>query len=206
MRQPPASTPADTREKLIRSAIEVFSEKGYDGTRLGEVAKRCGMTTGAVYSRFGSKEDLLSEAVWEASGRPIDEFMYDGVGAPAGPVARIRALLGRIFQLPHRELHVEAMVAARRSERFREVLSRSGKLRIDRMHTILDEAARAGELEPGLDGEAVGYLVLAILSGVALLDVAGTPRPSEDAWREVVGRVLDALYAQGRTAADYEEQ
>jgi AcrR family transcriptional regulator len=193
VKQNAATTPAETREKLIRSTIEVFSEKGYEGTRLAEVAKRSGMTTGAIYSRFGGKEELLAEAVWEASGRPVDEWIYDGIGAPGSTIERIRALLHGIFRLKDRDLHVEAMVARRRSSRFADVLTRQGNTRRDRMVAILAQAAEEGELDPDLDREAVAYLMLSILSGVALLEVANGDRPGEPEWAAVVDRLLSGL-------------
>lgn len=55
--------PPDTRERLLAAATEVFVEKGYAGTRVAEIARRAGLTTGAIYGNFGSKADLLTEAL-----------------------------------------------------------------------------------------------------------------------------------------------
>lgn len=58
------SAPADsTRQRLLVAATEVFLEKGYDGTRVAEIARRAGLTTGAIYGNFGSKADLLTAAL-----------------------------------------------------------------------------------------------------------------------------------------------
>lgn len=193
---------AATRAALLEAAIEVFRERGYEGTRLAEVARRCGLTTGAVYSGFENKDALLSEAVWEASGRAIDEPLYDGVGTPASPIARVRVVLGGILHAPNRDLHVEAMVATRRSPRFAVVARARGKLRVDRMRELLGNARRRGEVDPGLDVDAVTYLLLSILSGVALLDAAGTDRPTDEAWQEVVDRLVATLGIPATTEPD----
>ena len=37
-----------TRQRLLEAATEVFLEKGYEGTRVAEVARRAGLTTGAI--------------------------------------------------------------------------------------------------------------------------------------------------------------
>jgi AcrR family transcriptional regulator len=56
--------PADsTRQRLLDAATEVFLEKGYDGTRVAEVARRAGLTTGAIYGNFDSKAELLTAAL-----------------------------------------------------------------------------------------------------------------------------------------------
>jgi AcrR family transcriptional regulator len=58
------SAPADTtRQRLLDAATDVFLEKGYDGTRVAEIARRAGLTTGAIYGNFESKAELLTAAL-----------------------------------------------------------------------------------------------------------------------------------------------
>lgn len=49
----------DTREQLRSVALQLFAEKGYDGTSLREIAERLGVTKAAVYYHFRSKEEIL---------------------------------------------------------------------------------------------------------------------------------------------------
>ena len=44
----------------------MFLEKGYEGTRVAEIARRAGMTTGAIYGNFESKAHLLTAALGAA--------------------------------------------------------------------------------------------------------------------------------------------
>jgi AcrR family transcriptional regulator len=64
---------AQTRRKLLDAAASVFAQKGIDGASLDDVADVAGLTKGAVYSNFASKEDLvwtlLEERLGEASLR-----------------------------------------------------------------------------------------------------------------------------------------
>jgi len=48
-----------TRESVLRAALDLFSEKGYSRTTFSDIAKRIGMTRGAVYWHFENKEALL---------------------------------------------------------------------------------------------------------------------------------------------------
>lgn len=52
----------ETRRALLNAAILEFSEKGMSGARIDEIAERAGVTKGAIYNHFGSREDLLAEA------------------------------------------------------------------------------------------------------------------------------------------------
>jgi AcrR family transcriptional regulator len=54
---------AETRDRLIEAAAEVFAECGYDGARTNQIARRAGLSTGAIYSQYGTKAELLLAAV-----------------------------------------------------------------------------------------------------------------------------------------------
>jgi AcrR family transcriptional regulator len=77
--QPVAARPrgrADTRQRLLEAVGELRAERGWAACSLQAVARRAGLTTGAVYSTFGSRGALL--AAWmvdrvERHGLPEDE-------------------------------------------------------------------------------------------------------------------------------------
>jgi AcrR family transcriptional regulator len=50
---------ADTIARLVEAANAVIAEKGFQRASLDEIAARAGLTKGAIYSNFGSKEDLF---------------------------------------------------------------------------------------------------------------------------------------------------
>src|SRR3954465_1205221 len=50
---------AQTRERLLDAASTVFARKGFAATSIDEIAEVAGVTKGAVYSNFESKEDLV---------------------------------------------------------------------------------------------------------------------------------------------------
>lgn len=53
------SDAASTRERILDVALELFTEKGFDGTSLREVAENLGVTKAALYYHFASKDDIL---------------------------------------------------------------------------------------------------------------------------------------------------
>src|SRR5581483_3785834 len=82
----------DTRQRLLDAATQVFAEVGYDGARVQEIARRAGLTTGAIYGKFRDKAELLVEAIGALGRRPAhrDGHRPDarlGVGPP-GPAHR----------------------------------------------------------------------------------------------------------------------
>jgi len=59
-RRPKGDKRARTRAKLIAVAAQLVEEKGYEGATLQEVARRSGMSNGAVYGNFKNRDDLLA--------------------------------------------------------------------------------------------------------------------------------------------------
>ena len=59
-RRPKGDKRARTRAKLIQIAAQLSEEKGYDGVTMQEVARRAGMSNGAIYGNFENREALLS--------------------------------------------------------------------------------------------------------------------------------------------------
>ncbi len=65
-----------TRNQLLESALDVFSEKSFSDVTLSEIAERVGMTKGALYWHFKSKSDILSKLIgeiWLDSDRELAE-------------------------------------------------------------------------------------------------------------------------------------
>jgi TetR/AcrR family transcriptional regulator, cholesterol catabolism regulator len=54
------SAPATTRDALLRAALDLFTVKGYDNTSISNLAKHANVTTGAFYSQFTKKDEILS--------------------------------------------------------------------------------------------------------------------------------------------------
>ena len=67
-----------TRENILRGALDVFSEKGFSRSTLSDIAKRIGMTRGAVYWHFKDKQELLVELI-EAMHLWEYELLYQRV-------------------------------------------------------------------------------------------------------------------------------
>src|ERR1700761_7278185 len=69
---------AQNREALIAAAGRLFRERGIDGVGVAEICKQAGLTHGALYAQFPSKEALAAEA------------LADGVAAANGRLSARR--------------------------------------------------------------------------------------------------------------------
>ena len=80
---------AQTRERLLDAAAEVFNRLGYHGASLEAVAEAAGYTKGAVYSNFASKAELFVEVFRDAAKR--DLAAVDGAAAQGSCIERLEA-------------------------------------------------------------------------------------------------------------------
>lgn len=98
MRYPPSET-AEKHKKILAEAASLFRERGFDGVNVSEIMKAAGLTHGAFYAHFKSKEALAAEAVTCAMGDALDR-MYKEIDGADDPNA---AFLADYLSLDHRD-------------------------------------------------------------------------------------------------------
>lgn len=59
----PARETAAKHERIVKEASRLFRERGFENVSVGEVMKAAGLTHGAFYAHFGSKEELQAAAI-----------------------------------------------------------------------------------------------------------------------------------------------
>lgn len=183
-------TAAETRERLLRAAADVFARKGYDGTRVADIARVAGVSNGALYAHFASKADLLVAALRTHGRRQLAEEL-----APGLKVTELLLAIGR--RLPrHREpaeyLIVEALVAARRDAEVGSPMRDYVGERAAHLADVVRQGQAGGELDPALDPAALAYFCLLISMGSALI----TPNMhsvGDAEWTALLTRVTASL-------------
>ena len=86
--------PSPVRDRILRSAISLFSRNGYGSTPIKAVAERAGISAGLIYRYFDSKEDLL-RAIFEEGLRDVWATLEPR--SEADPFDAIEALLRESF-------------------------------------------------------------------------------------------------------------
>lgn len=62
-----------TRGRLLAAAAEVFTEQGFTGASVDEIASRAGHTVGALYSHFAGKDELFLALFDDYAAHPLDD-------------------------------------------------------------------------------------------------------------------------------------
>ncbi|MFD4190527.1 TetR/AcrR family transcriptional regulator [Amycolatopsis thermoflava] len=119
----------NARMRLVRAAIDLFAEQGYDKTTVAEIAERAGLTKTTFFRHFPDKREVLF-AGQEVHAR----LLADGIaGAPADatPLQAVAAALDAVtatFVPEQREFgpRLHDVIAAHKELREREVFKRAG--------------------------------------------------------------------------------
>jgi AcrR family transcriptional regulator len=197
-------TAAETRKRLLSAAAEVFAERGYDGTRVVDIAAAAGVSNGALYAHFGSKAELLVAALRAHGRQEIADLL---AADPSRPVTELLLEAGR--GLPRRHdsqgyLVVEALMAARRDHDVAALMRDYTGERIDWMAGLVKAGQASGELDRGLSPGALAHfcLLLAMGSSVVTPDLHAV---DDTEWAALLTRVVRALVPPEQTPAPAEQ-
>jgi AcrR family transcriptional regulator len=186
------ATAAGTRERLLRAAADVFARRGYDGTRVSDIASAAGLSNGAMYAYFGSKAELLVGALRAHGSRLLGELV---AADPGRPVADLLLTAGRSLRRrrdPDGYLVIEALVAARRDRDVAGQLREDVRERTDLLAGLVRAAQARGELDPALPAEAVAHFCLSLAVGTALVTPDLHDVGDED-WAAFLTRLVSVL-------------
>jgi AcrR family transcriptional regulator len=175
---PPAATPSPrrrpkgnkrerTRAKILKAAVQVIWEKGYERATVQEIARRAGMSNGAVYGNFKDRDDLFAS-----------------IGPNYWPRVRVRAMPGSSLADIMNSV-AEATIAAIAAR------SRAGPDRLSGLaYALKHEALRARAEENAVKGYAA-----AVAWWRSVIDVKQLPMPPE-VWVRILGAMIEGLTFQ----------
>jgi AcrR family transcriptional regulator len=193
----------ETRAHLLRVAGRLFLQSNYDGVSIQDITRAAGMTKGALYHHFTSKEQLFEEVAHNLVGTAQTDFSalpsdsLHGFYATLVENRRSRDDGAQEAKLPNAinfELNVYNLLwdAVRLLPGFRTSME---SLNI-REHTAWTEAIQAaidrGEIRRGLDAEKIARLFTSVPDGVGITFML-KGGPSSAKYREMQ-ELWDALY------------
>jgi AcrR family transcriptional regulator len=158
--------PGYDREALLAVAVDVFNERGYDGTSMEDLARTLGITKSAIYHHVRSKQELLGLALDRALDG-LQAAAAEAVAMPAPAVERLEHLLrASVLVLVERLPFVTLLLRVRgNTDVERAALTRRRDL--DRVAADLAaEAVAQRDLRPDVDAHVLARLLFGLVNSL----------------------------------------
>lgn len=202
MAKPDPAAPSDrgsiTRAALVRSATDLFVEQGYGAVSVRDLARRTGLTTGAIYGHFRNKADLLVAAISDRIAEELENPTATSTGN-----SRLVDAIGRQWRTYRsrtsmRALLVEGAAAARVDAEVRRELSETLDAKLDEWRAIYQDIQTSQHLDPEADMETLMFMLFSAELGLGVLESIGVELPKPPAWERTIERLLATMEKKRR--------
>ena len=168
-RGPRSGGPAK-RERILRAAVRIFSQKGFFNSKVSEIARAAGVADGTIYLYFKNKDDLLISLFEDKMGEVVEEARGK-VAAAFGAAARLRVFIENHMALLVREAGlVEVLqVELRQSNKFmKEYVPVKFLEYLDIISGIIEEGKGEGIFRADINPTLARRVVFGALDEVSL--------------------------------------
>jgi AcrR family transcriptional regulator len=191
-REPLSARGERTRNALITAARSVFEQRGFDGTRMGDIAEAAGVSHGTVYTWFATKEELLHAVVDSIAGA-----LYASLSVPeaTSPVERVSIANERYLSAYRQTARLLEVVeqAAVSDASFRAVLANLRTTHVQRVAKTIRRWQREGAADASIDPQVGAAALCAMVEGFARHWLGRGEQHDE----QLAMRTLTELWAQG---------
>ncbi len=189
--------PGHDQETVLRRAIDLFNEQGYDATSMGDLARDLGLTKSAIYHHVPSKSHLLAEALDEALDE-LSAVVEDGLATTDGESAavRLRRTVRRSVEVLVAHQPAVTLLLRVRGNSDVELAAQRRRRALDtRLAGLVREAMAEGSLRDDVDPDVVSRLLFGMVNSLV-----EWYRPDGPADVELLSRAITTMAFDGLAA------
>jgi len=174
------------RAQILSAAMACFARQGYHATSMDDVVRESGLSVGAIYSYFPSKEDLFLTLSDDRANQTL-AYLNDLFRRPGPMPEKTQAAVDYFFTILSDQLlslarvNVEFMSEAAKSERVKAAQELRCESVRQFLRWMLREAQREGQIRPDVDIDTAAELMLMLNEGIVLLSAVGLRKVSLEA-------------------------
>lgn len=173
----------EAKSKIVKAARVVFAQKGYHEATMDDVAKEVGVSKGALYSYFGSKEDILQEISLEGH-----QTLRDILGE-TGKFNNLETALEQVYTLitekykGNLHTHFEVVALSSHDPKIRQIIREDYQKDIEAVEAFVEEKKKQGAIRTDVDARVLSELFTALYMGTLAKLVLGFPNKEvHDHW------------------------
>ena len=174
------------RAQILSAAMACFARQGYHATSMDDVVRESGLSVGAIYSYFPSKEDLFLTLSDDRANQTL-AYLNDLFRRPGPMPEKTQAAVDYFFTILSDQLlslarvNVEFISEAAKSERVKAAQELRCESVRQFLRWMLREAQREGQIRPDVDIDTAAELMLMLNEGIVLLSAVGLRKVSLEA-------------------------
>lgn len=162
----------ERREQILEGARRCFAEHGYEGATVVRLEREIGLSRGAIFNYFPSKEDLFVELAVRDNARMSEVWVNDGLEGVVREVVELDPAWLSVYLELFRRVRNDPGFRGRIEERQKE-FAPANRARIE-------EAQRNGEFRDDIAPKDLGTFVNLVLNGLALQRAGDDELPSTE--------------------------
>jgi TetR/AcrR family transcriptional regulator len=186
------------KERLLRAAVQVFSEKGFSGASTREIARRARVNPVTLFRTFNSKEQLHAGAVDYLIGRlairkEIDALARRNYPAPKFIAGVIKTLVDALLNAPEVQRLILFSALERRDVAFNAVWNRLMPI-LERVSVHISEYVAKGELRKNDPLITARLILAAAVFHCEMYELYGAKKVPEFNQADLSASYADILY------------
>lgn len=188
------------RQQILDAAFNCFVRDGFHQTTMQDICREADLSPGAVYRYFSSKEEIIEASCEEGQKQfasivnaeedgdtlqVLDELVDVFFGMLAQPGADVEM-----------RLNIQLWGEALRNPRIMETSLRTRTAMMENLKAVIDRGQDRGEINPGLDSQAIAHVLLSAYEGLLLHKAIG-PDIDIKQYVDVLKAMYSGLFWQG---------
>ena len=188
------------RERIIEGAAQSFADRGYRQTSIDEIARNLGLSKGAIYIYFKSKEELFV-AIFAQFMSKTQMTLHDCITYQETVFSKLEKLLESYLSSlydtdPVRSrLLLEFWLESSRLPELQKILTEQKKHDQEMLSKVLYQGVKSGELRANLNVEEVTEVILSTCDGLILSIVTGCSLLSREEIKRAVWNTFSYVTA-----------
>ena len=176
------------RNKIIMAAVKIFTEKGYHGSTMDEIAKEVGVSKATLYTYFKSKEEIL-KVIWISSNQTlIDIQSFEGCDC----LEVLEELYTIISGSQGLHLNFEITALSSHNENIKELNKDAYNEKLEGLKTFLEDQQNKGNIRDDLDAAILAQILTGLYTDAATQLLVGIDKKKvHETWKKSVVAILE---------------